>query len=144
MLSNITNSLILSYKIEDNFQPFSYTIVSYVQEFPQVISRGYHMNTQDFLQTYDPADKSIQIPTDYVFIFMENFPIAYQGMGEYWYRWRPDIMLKLKDWIAIYSQYHDNIKEWYSSQWVDVYLIDNRSSEDSLLRQREALKDTGR
>jgi hypothetical protein len=134
----------LVYKIEDNFQPFSYTIVSYVQEFPQVITKGYHLNTQDLLQTYDPAEKIIRIPTDYVFIFMENIPITYQGMGEYWYRWRPDIMLKLKDWVAIYSQYHNNIKEWYSDEWVDVYLIDNRSSEKSLLRQRESMKDTGR
>jgi len=28
-------------RIEDQFQPFTYTVVSYVQSFPQVISKGY-------------------------------------------------------------------------------------------------------
>jgi hypothetical protein len=131
-------------KIEDGFQPFSYTVVSYVQQFSEIVSKGFHINTQDFLQMYTPADPSTMMPTDYVFIFIENSPKDFGGLGEYWYRWRRDIMLKLKDWVAIYSQSHDNIKLWYKSQWVEVYLIDNRSSEDSLFRQREALKDTGR
>ncbi len=134
----------LVYRIEENFCPFSYTIISYVQEFPQVMTRGYHVNTQDLLQTYDPRDKAFKVPSDYIFIFTENFPKLYQGTGEYWYRWRRDIMLKLKDWIAIYSEYHDNIKLWYKSEEVEVYLIDNRSPRDLLSKQREALKDTGR
>ena len=131
-------------KIEDEFQPFTYSIVSYVQQFPEILSNGFHINTQDFIQMYDPTDKDTRIPTDYFFIFIENSPKGFGGLGEYWYRWRRDIMLKLKDWVAMYSQSHDNIKLWYKSQRVEVYLIDNRSSENSLLRQRKSLEDTGR
>jgi hypothetical protein len=134
----------LVYKIEDSFPTFSYTIVSYVQEFPQVISKGYHINTQDFLQIYNPVDKKLNIPTEYVFIFIEKTPKEFGGTGEYWYRWRRDIMLKLNDWIAIYSQNHDNIKLWYSSQWVDAYIIDNRTYESKLLKQHKELKETER
>lgn len=130
--------------IEDKFQPFTYTVVSYVQQFPQVNLKGYHMNTQDLLRKYDPAEKKLDIPTEYIFIFMENYPKDYQGLGEYWYRWRRDIMLKLKDWIAIYSQTHDNMRLWYSSRGVDVYFIDNRTPEGSLLRQRESMRETSR
>jgi hypothetical protein len=134
----------LAYTIEDKFQPFTYTVVSYVQEFPQVNLKGYHVNTHDLLLKYDPAEKDLAIPTEYIFIFMENFPKDYQGLGEYWYRWRRDIMLKLKDWVAIYSQNHDNIRLWYSSQWVEVYFIDNRSPELSLQKQRESMKEVSR
>lgn len=134
----------LVYRIQDTFPTFSYTIVSYVQEFPQVISKGYHINTQDFLQIYNPLDKKLNIPTEYIFIFIEKTPKEFGGTGEYWYRWRRDIMLKLNDWIAIYSQNHDNIKLWYSSQWVDAYIIDNRTYEDRLLKQHKELKETKR
>lgn len=134
----------LVYKIHDSFPTFSYTIISYVQEFPQVISKGYHINTQDFLQTYNPIDKKLDIPTEYVFIFIEKTPKGFGGTGEYWYRWRRDIMMKLNDWIAIYSQNHDNIKLWYSSQWVDAYIIDNRTYEGRLLKQHKELKETER
>jgi len=134
----------MAYTIEDKFQPFTYTVVSYVQQFPQVNLKGYHMNTQDLLLKYDPAEKKLDIPTEYIFIFMENYPKDYQGLGEYWYRWRRDIMLKLKDWIATYSQTHDNIRLWYSSRGVDVYFIDNRTPEGSLLRQRESMREISR
>lgn len=131
-------------QIQDTFQPFTYTVVSYVQQFPQLFPKGFHINTQDLIQRYNPADDNLEIPTEYIFIFMENYPKDYQGLGEYWYRWRRDIMLKLKDWIAIYSQTHDNMRLWYSSRGVDVYFIDNRTPEGSLLRQRESMRETSR
>ncbi|MFA6054181.1 MAG: hypothetical protein WC769_02280 [Thermodesulfovibrionales bacterium] len=134
----------LVYKIGDVFQPFSYTIVSYVQEFPQVISKGYHMNTQDFLQMYDPSEKDMKFPSEYIFVFVENAPKEYQGLGEYWYRWRRDIMLKLKDWVGVYASNHDNIKLWYRSRWVDAYIIDNRTHESLLLKQQREFKEIGR
>ncbi len=131
-------------EIEDNFQPFTYTIVSYVQQFPQIVSTGFHINTQDFLQMYDPASKNTKLPTEYVFIFIEKYPKPFMGTGEYWYRWRRDIMLKLSDWITIYSRRHDNIKLWYGSQWVDAYIIDNRTHESMLQKQYKELKEINR
>ncbi|MEM2956614.1 MAG: hypothetical protein QW041_03530 [Candidatus Pacearchaeota archaeon] len=131
-------------EIEDNFQPFTYLIVSYVQQFSQVISRGYHENTQEFIQSYSPTDKYIPIDINYIFIFVENEPKEYYGLGEYWYRWRRDIMIKLKDWITIYSQNHDNIKLWYSSKNVNVFLIDNTHYVNTLEKHRKQLLDINR
>ena len=131
-------------KIEDDFQPFTYTVVSYVQQFPQIMSRGFHINTQDFLQMYDPEIKTAKLPTEYIFIFIEKSPSTFMGTGEYWYRWRRDIMLKLSDWITIYSQNHDNIRLWYSSQWVNAYIIDNRTYESRLQKQQREMKEIAR
>jgi len=131
-------------EIEDNFQPFTYLIVSYVQQFSQIISRGYHENTQDFIQSYSPLDEYIPIDVNYIFIFVENEPKEYYGLGEYWYRWRRDIMIKLKDWITIYSQHHDNIKLWYSSKNVNVFLIDNSKFVNSIEKHRKQLMDINR
>jgi hypothetical protein len=134
----------LVFKIEDTFPPFSYTIISYIQEFPQVISKGYHINTQDFLQMYDPSESKITFPSEYIFVFVENAPKEYEGLGEYWYRWRRDIMLKLKDWVGVYALSHDNMKLWYSSQWVNAYIIDNRTYESRLRKQQKEMKDIAR
>ena len=45
------------YKIEDTFQPFSYTVVSYAEGFPLLVSQGYHMNTQDLLTSCSPVKR---------------------------------------------------------------------------------------
>jgi hypothetical protein len=127
------------YKIEDAFQPFTYTVVSYVEDFSKVYSLGYHMNTHDLLTSFSPLDKTLKIPTDYVFIFVENSPVTYQGLGQFWYRWRGDIMLKLKDWIAIYGVNHGNIKIWAETERLQVYLIDNRSQERTAARKWKEL-----
>jgi hypothetical protein len=127
------------YKIEDAFQPFTYTVVSYVENFPQVYSLGYHINTHDLIASFSPLDRVLKIPTDYIFIFVENSPVTYQGIGQFWYRWRGDIMLKLKDWVAIYGENHRNIRLWEETENLQVYLIDNRSEESTAARKWKEL-----
>jgi len=129
------------YEIEETFQPFSYTVVSYAEGFSQVYSKGYHINTQDFLRTYSPLETSLRIPTDYVFIFVENAGVGYRGMWEYWYRWRNDIMTHLKDWIALYGRNHSNMKLWAESKSLQVFVIDNRNSRDILSENRRKMKE---
>lgn len=129
------------YKIEDTFQPFSYTVVSYLEGFSLVVSHGYHMNTQDLLTSCSPYKSKIDIPSQLVFIFVENAPVPYRGSGEFWYRWRGDIQLKLKDWIVLYGANHDNLRLWKQGKHLQIYLIDN-----SNFRENEALtwrRDTG-
>jgi len=116
------------YQIEEKFQPFTYTIVSYVEEFSQVTSMGYHINSHDMLTEYDPLAKALKIPTEFVFIIVENAPVENLGMGQFWYRWRSDIMLKIKDWIALYGQNHTNMKLWAETDQLQIYMIDNRSA----------------
>lgn len=135
-------------RIEDNFQAYTTTVVSYPEQYHQ-ISKTYHITMQDFLKEYDPSEEQLRIPTAYVFIFIENLPFykpeaALYETKQFWKRWRRDIMLKLKDWVAIYSQSHDNIKLWYKDELVEVYLIDNTKYQDLLYKQRQELKDVER
>jgi len=106
------------YRIRKEFQPFTYTIISNVQQFAQVISKGFHMNTYRFLLDYKPTDKYIPIPTDYIFIFVENIPKKFMGLGEFWYRWRIDHMLALKSWIVRYGTTHKNIRLMRAFSWI--------------------------
>jgi hypothetical protein len=128
------------YRIQEDFQPFTYTVVSYVEGFSQVLSRGYHMNVQDMHREYDPLDRALKIPTDHVFICVESAPLDYMGLGQYYYRWRRDIMLKLKDWVALYGSAHDNLKLWYKSDRLLVYVIDNQDEADRLEGRRQQLR----
>ncbi len=112
-------------KINNNNRPFSWTVVSYVQEYAKVRNIGYHINTQNFLIRYNPSNKLLKIDTPKIYIFVENFPNPYKGKGEWYYRWRGDIQNDLKSWIAIYSVNHSNIRVYYRTKTVTVYEIDN-------------------
>ena len=112
-------------RISKENRPFSWTVVSYVQEYAKVRNKGYHINTQNFLLRYDPTSRDLKIATKYIYIFVENFPNPYQGKGEWYYRWRRDIQNDLKSWIAIYSANHRNIRIYYKGKTITVYKIDN-------------------
>jgi hypothetical protein len=127
------------YRIRKEFQPFTYTIVSNVQQFAQVIGKGFHINTYKFLLDYKPASEYIPIPTDYIFIFVENVPKKYMGLGEFWFRWRIDHMMALKSWIIQYGATHKNIRLWFSNDQVEIYIIDNRNY-TKLLKKKKVKK----
>ncbi len=112
-------------KINQQNRPFTWTVISYIQEYAKVKNIGYHINTQNFLLKYNPKDKYLRVPTSKVFIFIENFPNPYKGMNEWYYRWRGDIQNSLKSWIAIYNQTHKNISIYYKTKTVTVYEINN-------------------
>ncbi len=128
-------------QIRKNFQPFTYTIVAKVQQFPQVVSKGYHINIYNFLLKYKPTDKYLKIPTNYIFIFDENIPKQFMGMDEMWYRWRIDLEMDLKSWIAQYAATHKNIKLWFKDKGVSIYLIDNVKY--MKLKRKEEIKKEG-
>src|SRR5207245_1348803 len=54
-------------KISNQLQPFTWTLVSYGQEYPMVLGRGFHLNGASFLEEFDPT-APLAIPTPYVFI----------------------------------------------------------------------------
>ena len=112
-------------QIDKENRPFTWTVVSYVQEYAKVRNKGYHVNTQNLLLRYNPQDKYLNIPTPKIYIFVENYPNPYRGMDEWFYRWRDKIEANLKSWIAIYSMNHNNIKIYSKTKTVTVYEIDN-------------------
>jgi len=112
-------------KINKENRPYTWTVVAYIQSYGKIKNKAYHINTQNFLLKYKPAEKFLQIPTQKVFIFVENFPNAYRGMDEWFYRWRRQIQENLKTWVTIYSMHHSNIKVYAKTKTVTVYEIDN-------------------
>src|SRR5258708_8572531 len=65
-------------KMSSQLQPFTWTLVSYGQEYPMVLGRGFHLSGADFLEHYDPAETPLRIPTPYVFIAVEKKPHRFQ------------------------------------------------------------------
>ncbi len=127
-------------EINKKEKPFSWTVVSYVQEYAKVKNKGYHLNTQNFLLRYDPKAKYLKVPTPKIYIFVENFTNPYRGMDEWYYRWRDKIQNSLKSWVAIYSLTHKNIKIFKKTKTVTVYEIDNTDYMKYLVNQSKKRK----
>ena len=113
-------------KINKTNLRYTWTFVSYVQDYSKVKNKAYHINSAEFLLKYSPLDKYLKIPTQKVFIAVEDFVNPYMGMNEWYYRWRSKIQNNLKAWIATYSANHNNIKIIYRSKLVTIYEIDNQ------------------
>jgi len=129
------------YKIIKSNRPLTWTVVSYVQEYSKVLGKGYMINVNEFLIQYDPTAKYLNIPTPKVYIFVEDIPNNYRGKNEWYYRWRPDIEARLKEWIAIYGTLHpDKIKLFAKSNLVSVYEINNSDYMRWLQRQKNVSK----
>jgi len=120
--SSLSNIIL---KIEKQDQPFTWTVVAYIQALAKVKNKGYHINTQDFLLRYSPQSKYLKIPTKKIFIFVPNYPVPYMGMDQWYYRWRGRILRELKSWIVVYGMYHDNIKIYAKTGTMTVYEINN-------------------
>lgn len=112
-------------KINKENRPFSWTAIAYVQSYGKIKNKAYHINTQNFLLKYNPVKRFLEIPTQKVFVFVENFPNAYKGMDEWYYRWRRQIQENLKTWVTIYGMHHSNMKLYAKTKTVTVYEIDN-------------------
>jgi hypothetical protein len=113
------------YKISKENQPFSWSVVSYVQSYPKLLGKAYHINTTEFLLNYNPSDSELKIMSKKIYIFVENSANQFKGTGEWYYRWRPQVQEELKQWINFYLVTHDNISVYYQNNIVTVYEIDN-------------------
>lgn len=118
--------------INELYRPFTWTMVSYIQEYSKVKDKGYHMNLQNFLTSYDPRAEYIEVPTKYIFLMEEVSPNSYKGLNEWWYRWKRDIQDNLRSWIAIYRAHHGTIRLFKSTKNVNTYIIDNQKYLDYL------------
>ncbi len=113
------------YKIVESNKPYTWTVVSFVEEFPRVLGKGYFINTNDFIMQFDPRSKYLEVPTKKVYIFVEDIPHLYHESDDWYYRWRKKLMSELKAWISTYSIYHRNIKKYANTALISVYEIDN-------------------
>jgi hypothetical protein len=111
-------------KIARSFEPFTWTLVSYGQEFPMVLGRGFHLPAAEFLGQFDPADANLQIPTRYVFIAVEKRPHRFQ-INNWAVRFdRTALEERLQTWCSLYNLTHRNMRIYLDDDNVRVYVIE--------------------
>ncbi len=109
--------------IKKENKPYTWSVVSFVEEYPQVLGKGYFINSQEFITRYDPINPNL--PKQKIFIFVEDIPHTAHLSDAWYYRWRTQITDNLKAWIALYGSTHRNIRLWKKSTLISVYEIDN-------------------
>jgi hypothetical protein len=110
-------------EIQRKHEPFTWTLITYGQEFPMVLGRGFHLAAIDFLDRYDPAGK-LEIPTPYVFIAVEKNPHHFQ-INSWSSRFtREDIERRLQTWCFLYQLNHRNMRIFLDDTNVRVYMIE--------------------
>lgn len=116
-------------QIERRLEPYSWTLVSYGQEFPMVLKRGFHVPAADFLAQYDPLAPDLRIPTPHVFIVVERVPHHFQ-INDWAARFsRSDIEERLQTWCTLYQMTHRDMRMTYADADVRVYAIERSRAE---------------
>jgi len=116
-------------KIERSLEPYTWTLVSYGQEFPMVLQRGFHLNATQFLESYDPSAAVIPIPTPDIFVIVEKTPHSFQISN--WARRfsRADLEDRLQTWVYLYQTSHKNLRVFLEDENVRVYQIERTPEE---------------
>jgi hypothetical protein len=122
--------------IERSFEPYTWTIVTYGQEFPMVLGRGFHVPAADFLDRFDPSAAVLPIPTPDVFVIVEKTPHQFEINS--WARQfrRADLEQRLQTWVHIYQTSHTNLRVYLEDEHVRVYRIQRSPLEIKQLAQR--------
>ena len=122
--------------IERSFEPYTWTIVSYGQEFPMVLRRGFALPAADFLDRYDPTVRTVPIPTPSVFVIVEKK--AHQFQINNWSRRfsRSGLEQRLQTWVQLYQATHANLSTFYEDDDVRVYQIERSPGEIAALSRR--------
>lgn len=123
----VTYSLI---RINRQFEPFSWTLVSYGQEYPMVLGRGFHVPAVDFLDRYDPTAPLLAIPTRYVFIAVEKKPHQFEVSNWSARFSRAALQERLQTWCTLYGIQHDDMRIFFEDDDVRVFAIE-RSEEEA-------------
>jgi hypothetical protein len=113
-------------RMSSQLEPFTWTLVSYGQEYPMVIGRGFHLAGADFLERFDPADAPLRIPTPFIFIAVEKKPHRFQ-INNWAARFdRSTIEERLQTWCSVYRMTHHDMRVWLDDENVRVYAIERR------------------
>jgi hypothetical protein len=111
-------------EIQRKLEPFTWTLVTYGQEFPMVLGKGFHLAAADFLEKYDPAERKLEIPTRYVFIAVEKNPHPFQINTWATKFSRADVQQRLQTWCFLYQLNHRDMRVFMDDENVRVYVIE--------------------
>ena len=111
-------------RIEKEFQPFTWTLVTYGQEFPMVLGKGFHIAAAEFLNRFDPRMSPLGVPTRYVFVAVEKTPHPFE-INDWAVQYsRAELEKRLQTWCYVYQSTHDNIRLYLEDENVRVYVIE--------------------
>lgn len=116
-------------RIERSLEPYTWTIISYGQEFPMVMRRGFHLSAVDFLDGYDPQSDVLPIPTPHVFIIVEKTAHPFQINTWAQSHSRTDLEQRLQTWVHLYQATHSNMRVFLEDESVRVYQIERTPKE---------------
>lgn len=117
----ITTQAVL--RISQRLEPFTWTLVSYGQEYPMVLGRGFHLNGADFVEQFDPGEETLRVPTPHVFIAVEKNPHRFQ-INNWAKRFdRAGVEERLQTWCTVYALTHRDIRVWMEDENVRIYEI---------------------
>lgn len=120
-------------EIRRTFPPLEWTVVSTVEDYSKILrDRGWHLNAQDFLKQYNPYQRDLDIPTPYIFLFVEKKPFGFSSNPQFSRDLRQDLERRLSEWANLYSIGHNDIAVYYEDWDVLVYLI---TREERLMRK---------
>ena len=112
-------------EIAHKYEPFTWTLISYGQEYPMVLGRGFHLPAADFLERYDPAAPELRIPTRHVFVMVERRPHRFE-IHDWRTRFgRAEVEARLMTWCQLYRATHGNVRLFLDDGNVAVYQIDH-------------------
>lgn len=110
-------------------EPFTWTLVTYGQEFPMVLGRGFHLPAADFLEQYNPEEPRLRIPTRYVFIIVEKKPHRFE-INTWASRFsRGNLQQRLQTWCYLYQLSHRDLRVYHDDEQVRVYVIERSEAE---------------
>jgi hypothetical protein len=118
--------------IQRKLEPFTWTLVTYGQEFPMVLGKGFHMAAAEFLERYDPAARRIGIPTRFIFVAVEKTPHRFQINSWAAKFSRADLEQRLQTWCFLYQLQHRDMHVFRDDEHVRVYMIDRGAQLGSL------------
>jgi len=116
-------------EIAHQYEPYTWTLVSYGQEYPMVLGRGFHIPATDFLDRYDPANPELDIPTRYVFVLTERIPHHFEVRDWRSRFTRADIEQRLGTWCQLYQATHADIRLFLDDGNVQVFQISRSQAE---------------
>ena len=116
-------------EIAHKYEPYTWTLVSYGQEYPMVLGRGFHITASEFLDRYDPARPELEVPTRYVFVLTERVPHRFEVLDWRSRFRRGEIERRLETWCQLYQATHDDLRLFRDDGNVQVFQISRSQAE---------------
>jgi hypothetical protein len=153
-------SPIIGYKLEHNanieqylkireYQQKSWLMVSNDEGYAVVLGTGFHMQLHDFINTYDPAEKSLTKigetkPNEYlpphVFILLEKNIFKVSNTNSIYsilepkYKQRQQDFTKLTNWLNEHKAKGFKVKTFYEDANIIIYYLEVESSQEESIK----------